>query len=166
MSFGFGATYCHHQQKKERKKMARNALHSGFQALRHSAAEIRLTLRGKLGEFGEKTNEPCNRRNHTKRPFLPRLTNKPCPTNCGTSPFSSFKSIFLDSLMIFLFRLKNLSHIPTYLIFIYDCLLDFVLDFSVNSVKKGNFCLLRAQFPPQSIFLYSLIILLPYLLST
>ena len=128
--------------KKNEKKMARNALHSGFQALRHySAAEIRLTLRGKLGEFGEKTNEPCNRRNHTKRPFLPRLTNKPCPTNCGTSPFSSFKSIFLDSLMIFLFRPKNLFHIPTYLfIFLYDCLLDFVLDFSVNSVKKGNFC--------------------------
>ena len=145
MSFGFGAACCHHQQKKKRKEKKNGALCTpllGFQALRHySAAEIRLTLRGKLGEFGEKTNEPCNRRNHTKRPFLPhRLTNKPCPTNCGTSPFSSFKSIFLDSLMIFLFRLKNLFHIPTYLIFIYDCLLDFVLDFSVNSVKKGNFC--------------------------
>ena len=143
MSFGFGAACCHHQQKKKIKKNGAQCTPLlGFQALRHySAAEIRLTLRGKLGEFGEKTNEPCNRRNHTKRPFLPRLTNKPCPTNCGTSPFSSFKSIFLDSLMIFLFRLKNLFHIPTYLfIFIYDCLLDFVLDFSVNSVKKGNFC--------------------------
>ena len=40
-------------------------------------------------------NEACNRRNHTKRPFLPLnclLSNKPCPTNCGTSHFYFFVS--------------------------------------------------------------------------